>query len=90
MAPFAQLRLPLRVEAREGAARGPDTARERLSDYRLLREILDAERVALVTGIVARKDLEGWLRRHRGVILGMDEITGLPTCVATPFLAPFV
>jgi len=31
-----------------------------------LYEILDAERVVLVTGIVARKDLEGWIRRHRG------------------------
>lgn len=40
--------------------------RYRVGDYRLLYEILDAERVVLVTGIVARKDLEGWIRRHRG------------------------
>ncbi len=40
--------------------------RYRVGDYRLLYGILDAERVVLVTGIVARKDLEGWIRRHRG------------------------
>jgi len=40
--------------------------RYRVRDYRLLCEILDAERVVLVAGIVARKDLEGWIRRHRG------------------------
>ncbi len=40
--------------------------RYRVGDDRLLDEILDAERVVLVTGIVARKDLEGWIRRHRG------------------------
>jgi len=40
--------------------------RYRVGDYRLLYEILDADHVVLVTGIVARKDLEGWIRRHRG------------------------
>ena len=32
----------------------------------LLYEILDAERLVLMGGIVARKDLEAWIRRHRG------------------------
>jgi mRNA-degrading endonuclease RelE of RelBE toxin-antitoxin system len=37
-----------------------------VGDYRLLYEILDADHVVLVAGIVARKDLEDWIRRHRG------------------------
>jgi mRNA-degrading endonuclease RelE of RelBE toxin-antitoxin system len=37
-----------------------------VGDYRLLYEILDAERLVLVAGIVTRKDLEAWIRRHRG------------------------
>ncbi len=40
--------------------------RYRVGDYRLLYEILDADHVVLVAGIVARKDLEGWIRGHRG------------------------
>jgi mRNA interferase RelE/StbE len=40
--------------------------RYRVGDYRLLYEILDADHLVLVTGIVARKDLEGWIRSHRG------------------------
>lgn len=40
--------------------------RYRVGDYRLLYEIFDTDRVVLVAGIVARKDLEGWIRRHRG------------------------
>jgi len=40
--------------------------RYRVGDYRLLYETLDAERVVLVAGIVARKDLEDWIRSHRG------------------------
>ncbi len=40
--------------------------RYRVGDYRLLYEILDVDQVVLVAGIVARKDLEGWIRRHRG------------------------
>ena len=40
--------------------------RYRVGDYRLLYEILDADHVVLVAGIVAREDLEGWIRRHRG------------------------
>ena len=40
--------------------------RYRVGDYRLLYEILDADHLVLVAGIVARKDLEGWIRRHRG------------------------
>ena len=37
-----------------------------MGDYRLLYEIHDDDHVVLVAGIVARKDLEGWIRRHRG------------------------
>ena len=40
--------------------------RFRVGDYRLLYEIIDAENLVLVAGIVARKDLESWIRRHRG------------------------
>ncbi len=40
--------------------------RYRVGDCRLLDEILDADHLVLVAGIVARKDLEGWIRRHRG------------------------
>lgn len=40
--------------------------RYRVGDYRLLYEILDADHLVLVAGIVSRKDLEGWIRRHRG------------------------
>jgi mRNA-degrading endonuclease RelE of RelBE toxin-antitoxin system len=35
-----------------------------VGDYRLPYENVD--HVVLVAGIVARKDLEGWIRRHRG------------------------
>lgn len=40
--------------------------RYRVGDYRLLYEILDTEHLVLVAAIVARKDLENWIRRHRG------------------------
>ncbi len=40
--------------------------RYRVGDYRLPYEIVDVDHVVLVAGIVARKDLEGWIRRHRG------------------------
>ncbi len=30
------------------------------------RKILDADHLVLIAGIVARKDLEDWIRRHRG------------------------
>jgi len=40
--------------------------RYRVGDYRLLYEIVDVDHVVLVAGILARKDLEGWIRRHRG------------------------
>ncbi len=40
--------------------------RYRVGDCRLLHEILDADHLVLVAGTVARKDLEGWIRRHRG------------------------
>jgi|GEM_PF-1319144 len=39
--------------------------RHRVGDCRLLYEILDADHLVLVAGIVARKELEGWIRRHR-------------------------
>jgi mRNA-degrading endonuclease RelE of RelBE toxin-antitoxin system len=37
-----------------------------VGDYRLLYEIVDVDHVVLVAGIVSRKDLENWIRRHRG------------------------
>lgn len=37
-----------------------------VGDHRLLYEIVDVDHVVLVAGIVARKDLEDWIRRHRG------------------------
>lgn len=40
--------------------------RYRVGDYRLLYEFVDRDHLVLVAGIVARKDLEGWIRRHRG------------------------
>ena len=40
--------------------------RYRVGDYRLLYETVDVDHVVLVAGIVARKDLEDWIRRHRG------------------------
>jgi mRNA interferase RelE/StbE len=40
--------------------------RYRVGDYRLLYEIVDVDHVVLVAGTVARKDLEAWIRRHRG------------------------
>ncbi len=40
--------------------------RYRVGDYRLLYEIVDVDHVVLVAGIVSRKDLENWIRRHRG------------------------
>jgi len=36
----------------------------RVGDYRIMYEVLDAERVVLILGIVQRKDLEQWLRQH--------------------------
>jgi mRNA-degrading endonuclease RelE of RelBE toxin-antitoxin system len=36
--------------------------RLRVGDYRVMYEILDADRVVLVLGIVHRGDLERWLR----------------------------
>jgi len=40
--------------------------RYRVGDHRLLYEIVDVDHVVLVAGIVSRKDLENWIRRHRG------------------------
>lgn len=40
--------------------------RYRVGDLRLLYEIDDTEHLVLVAAIVARRDLEAWIRRHRG------------------------
>ncbi len=40
--------------------------RYRVGDYWLLYEIVDVDHLVLVAGIVSRKDLEDWIRRHRG------------------------
>jgi len=41
-----------------------DFLRMRVGDYGIMYEVVDAERVVLVLGIVQRKDLEQWLRQH--------------------------
>ena len=38
--------------------------RMRVGDYRIMYEVIDANRVVLILGIVQRKDLEQWLRQH--------------------------
>ena len=38
--------------------------RLRVGNHRVMYDLLDPERVLLVLGIVDRKDLETWLRRH--------------------------
>ena len=38
--------------------------RLRVGNHRVMYDLLDAERVLLVLGIVDRKDLETWLRQH--------------------------
>lgn len=38
--------------------------RMRVGNYRIMYEVIDAERVVLILGIVQRKDLEQWLRQH--------------------------
>jgi len=38
--------------------------RMRVGDYRILYEVVDADRVVLILGIVQRKDLEQWLRQQ--------------------------
>ncbi len=40
--------------------------RYRIGDLRLMYEVDDPERLVLVVGLVHRKDLEDWVRRHRG------------------------
>ncbi len=49
------------------AIQGPhdDFLRLRVGEYRILYEVFDADRVVLIFGIVARKDLEAWLRQRR-------------------------
>ena len=35
-----------------------------VGDYRIMYEVVDADRVVLILGIIQRKDLEQWLRQH--------------------------
>lgn len=41
-----------------------DFLRMRVGDYRITYEVVDADGVVLILGIVQRKDLERWLRQH--------------------------
>jgi mRNA-degrading endonuclease RelE of RelBE toxin-antitoxin system len=36
----------------------------RVGDHRIMYEVVDADRVVLILGIIHRKDLEQWLRQH--------------------------
>jgi mRNA-degrading endonuclease RelE of RelBE toxin-antitoxin system len=36
----------------------------RVGDYRIMYEVVDADRIVLILGIIQRKDLEQWLRQH--------------------------
>jgi mRNA-degrading endonuclease RelE of RelBE toxin-antitoxin system len=36
----------------------------RVGDYRIMYEVVDADRVVLILSIIHRKDLEHWLRQH--------------------------
>ena len=38
--------------------------RLRVGDYRIMYDVIDADRVVLVLGVVHRADLERWLRNH--------------------------
>ena len=38
--------------------------RMRVGDYRIMYELLEADRMVLILGIVQRKDLEQWLRQR--------------------------
>ena len=38
--------------------------RMRVGDYRIMYEVVDADRVVLILGIIQRRDLEQWLRQH--------------------------
>ncbi len=38
--------------------------RMRVGDYRVMYEVAEADRVVLILGIIQRKDLEQWLRKH--------------------------
>ena len=38
--------------------------RMRVGDCRIMYEVVDADRVVLILGIIQRKDLEQWLRQH--------------------------
>jgi mRNA-degrading endonuclease RelE of RelBE toxin-antitoxin system len=37
----------------------------RVGNYRIMYEVIDADRVVLILGIIQRKDLEEWLRQYR-------------------------
>ena len=49
------------------AIRGPhdEFLRLRVGDFRILYEIFDADKMVLIHAIVARKELEEWLRQRR-------------------------
>jgi mRNA interferase RelE/StbE len=36
-----------------------------VGNYRIMYEVVDADHVVLILGIIHRKDLEEWLRQHR-------------------------
>ena len=38
--------------------------RMRVGDYRIVYDVMDADRVVLILGIIHRKDLEQWLRQQ--------------------------
>lgn len=48
------------------AIQGPhdEFLRLRVGDFRILYEVFDADKVVLIHGIVARKELEAWLRQR--------------------------
>ena len=50
------------VKAIQGAK--DDFLRMRVGEYRIMYEVIDADRVVLILGIVQRKDLEQWLRQQ--------------------------
>lgn len=39
--------------------------RMRVGNYRIMYEVVDADHVVLILGIIQRKDLEEWLRQQR-------------------------
>ena len=43
---------------------GDSFHRLRIGDYRVMYDVLDADRVVLILGIVHRSDLERWIRNR--------------------------